>query len=104
MGSRQLGYVVNTVYPEKERVHWQLRLPADARLQGQGFCSDIGLGNAKISWVDGSKVWYEGNPRGKYYVDNTTRGSFTSMPQNQGTECLQKTKTCFIRVECPFNW
>lgn len=65
-----MGYVVNTVTPEQEG-RYALAASLPKAYQGKAFMVDIGSGNTKISWVNGTVKSKETNGA-KYYKDNVS--------------------------------
>jgi hypothetical protein len=100
---KSLGYFVNTVTPEQEgALGLKCVLPAD--FTDEGFVADIGSGNTKISWKNGSgvsafetygaKYFEKGEDDGKVYDEVKTKcGQIPSM----------KHKICFIIGGVPFS-
>ena len=102
-GIKTLGYVVNTVTPEKE-AQLALRAALPDAYKDKAFVVDIGSGNTKVSWIDGNRITGLETYGAKYYVDNIedsevyldVRSKVVKVPSS-------KTKTCFIIGGVPFQ-
>ncbi len=102
-GIESLGYVVNTVTPEKEaRLALQAALPDGYR--DKAFVVDIGSGNTKISWIDGNKATGLETYGAKYYVDNTDPSEvYLDVRSKAAKVPSSKTQTCFIIGGVPYQ-
>jgi hypothetical protein len=100
---KSLNYQVNEVTPEKEgRLALRSVLPKE--FEGNSFVVDIGSGNTKISWKEGSattaietygsKYFQDGNSDDKVY--NEVMAKAKQIPSG-------KRKTCFIIGGVPFE-
>ena len=102
-GIKMLGYVVNTVTPEKEG-QLALRATLPDAYQDKAFVVDIGSGNTKISWIDGNKVNGLETYGAKYYVDNTNPSeAYLDARAKAAKISSSKTRTCFILGGVPYQ-
>ncbi len=62
---KTLGYVVNEVTPERE-ARLALRSCLPAAYENRAFVVDIGSGNTKLSWIEGSRIVGVELPGAKY--------------------------------------
>lgn len=98
-----LGYVVNTVTPEKEgQLAFKSAMPSD--FKSKAFVVDIGSGNTKISWLEGGNVKAVEAYGAKYFQNNLTDNEVY-----QNTVAKAKMipanlrNTCFIIGGVPFE-
>ncbi|GAB2774809.1 hypothetical protein GCM10027275_17310 [Rhabdobacter roseus] len=100
---KSLGYVVNQVTPEQEG-QLGLRSVLPEEYTSRAFVTDIGSGNTKISWLDGSKIksvetygakYFQAGPDDKT-VYNEVAAKAKQIPASQR-------KTCFIIGGVPFE-
>lgn len=93
---KSLNYQVNTVTPEKEgKLGLRCVLPAD--YQGNSFVADIGSGNTKISWKQGSGSTSVETYGAKYFEKNMTDDEVYSDVSTKAKQVpSDKRKTCFI--------
>lgn len=100
---KSLNYFVNTVTPEQEgKLGLKSVLPAEFR--GNAFVVDIGSGNTKISWTEGTALHSLESYGAKYFqngVDDATVYSEVSAKAKQIPS--DKRKTCFIIGGVPFE-
>lgn len=102
-GIKTLGYVVNTVTPEKE-AQLALRAALPDAYRDKAFVVDIGSGNTKISWVEGAGVTGLETYGAKYYVDNTDASEvYLDVRSKAAKVPSSKTQTCFIIGGVPFQ-
>lgn len=87
---KKMGYVVNLVTPEQEG-KFAFKATVPPSFQDNSFLVDIGSGNTKISWQDGSNLKAIELPGAKYYekgtsddaVYNQVKGQAAQIPQNK---------------------
>ncbi len=102
-GIKTLGYVANTVTPEKE-AQLALRSALPDAYKDKSFVVDIGSGNTKISWVEGEKIIGLDSYGAKYYVDNTDPSEVYLDVRSKAAQVpASKTQTCFIIGGVPFE-
>lgn len=102
-GIKTLGYVVNTVTPEKE-AQLALRCVLPDAYRDNAFVVDIGSGNTKISWAEGEKIVGLDSYGAKYYVDNTDPSEVYLDVRSKASKVpSSKTRTCFIIGGVPFE-
>ncbi|MCB0594039.1 MAG: hypothetical protein H6557_17020 [Lewinellaceae bacterium] len=102
-GVKSLGYVVNTVTPEKE-AQLALRAALPDAYRDKAFVVDIGSGNTKISWADGSRVAGLETYGAKYYVDKTDASEVYLDARSKAARVpAALAKTCFILGGVPFQ-
>ncbi|TLV03082.1 Ppx/GppA phosphatase family protein [Dyadobacter luticola] len=100
---KSLGYVVNQVTPEQEG-QLALKSVLPTEYADKAFVVDIGSGNTKISWIDGSKVSALESYGAKYFQDGKDDAKVyeeVSAKAKQVPENLRK--TCFIIGGVPFE-
>jgi hypothetical protein len=100
---KALNYFVNTVTPEQEgSLALKCVLPAD--FEEEAFVVDIGSGNTKISWKNGSSINAFETYGAKYFQNNEDDGKVYNEVK---AKCSQipsmKRKTCFIIGGVPFS-
>lgn len=103
-GLKSLGYFVNEVTPEKE-AQLALKSALPKAYENNAFVVDIGSGNTKLSWMDGSRIAGFETYGAKYYVDGVqdskvyldVRTAAAKVPNN-------KRSTCFIIGGVPFTF
>jgi len=93
---KKMGFFVNLVTPEQEaKLGLAGLLPA--QYKDNSFVTDIGSGNTKISWVDGSRIAAFEGPGAKYYEkemkDDAVVSQIKAIAQKIPTG---KRETCFI--------
>ena len=93
---KSLNYQVNTVTPEKEgKLGLRCVLPSD--YQGNSFVADVGSGNTKISWKQGSGSTSVETYGAKYFEKNVTDDEvFNDVSAKAKQVPSDKRKTCFI--------
>ena len=93
---KSLNYQVNTVTPEKEgKLGLRCVLPTD--YQGNSFVADIGSGNTKISWKQGSGSTSVETFGAKYFEKNTSDDEvYNDVLAKAKQVPSDKRKTCFI--------
>ncbi|WP_338868043.1 hypothetical protein WBJ53_16485 [Spirosoma sp. SC4-14] len=100
---KSLNYFVNTVTPEQEgSLGLRSVLPAD--YYSNSFVVDIGSGNTKISWKDGSSTKSLETYGAKYYQNGTSDETVTSEVKAKAKQIPEDhRKTCFIIGGVPFE-
>jgi hypothetical protein len=100
---KSLNYQVNEVTAEKEgKLGLKCVLPTD--YQGNSFVADIGSGNTKISWKDGSAATSVETFGAKYFENNTTDQTvYAEVLAKAKMIPANKRKTCFIIGGVPFE-
>jgi hypothetical protein len=100
---KSLNYQVNEVTPEKEgKLGLKSVLPND--YQGNSFVADIGSGNTKISWKEGSSSTSVETYGAKYFENNITDETvFAEVTAKAKQIPSGKRKTCFIIGGVPFE-
>lgn len=68
---KKMNYVVNTVTPEQE-AGYALKSVLPPSYESNAFVVDIGSGNTKISWIEGTRVIGKESFGAKYYTNNTS--------------------------------
>jgi hypothetical protein len=98
-----LGYVVNTVTPEKEGV-LGLRSVLPASFADHAFVTDIGSGNTKISWLDGNQPKSVETFGAKYFEKGTTDDAVATEVKAKANQVPADLRTtCFIIGGVPFE-
>ena len=100
---KKIGYVVNTVTPDQE-AKFALRATIPPSYVESSFMTDIGSGNTKVSWNDGSSLKALEVPGAKYYelkredaaVYDEVKEKLARVPEN-------KRNVCFIIGGVPFS-
>ncbi len=102
-GLKSLGYVVNTVTAEQEgKYALKSVLPDD--WASTAFTVDIGSGNTKVSWMEGSTIKSEETYGSKYYQDNVSDEQVYNAVRAVASGIPAKnTKLCFIIGGAPFQ-
>jgi Ppx/GppA phosphatase family len=93
---KSLNYQVNTVTPEREgKLGLKCVLPTD--YQGNSFVADIGSGNTKISWKEGSTTSSVETYGAKYFENNTSDDQVHMEVMAKAKQVpASNRKTCFI--------
>ena len=100
---KKMGYVVNLVTPDQEgKLALKAALPP--QYLDNSFVADIGSGNTKVSWMEGSAMKALELPGAKYYeksmadeaVYNEVKTKATAIPKD-------KREVCFILGGVPFE-
>ncbi len=98
-----LGYVVNTVTPEKEGV-LGLRSVLPASYADRAFVADIGSGNTKISWLNGNQPNSVETFGAKYFEKGTTDDVVRAEVKEAASQVPADLRgTCFIIGGVPFE-
>lgn len=100
---KKLGYVVNTVTPEKEGI-LGLRSVLPSVYADKAFVADMGSGNTKISWMaDGQPTSVE-TYGAKYFEKNTDDANVATDVQGKARQIPTNLRqTCFILGGIPFE-
>jgi hypothetical protein len=100
---KSLNYVVNQVTPEQEgQLALKSVLPQD--YTDKAFVVDIGSGNTKISWFNGSKVTAIETYGAKYFQDGTDDNKVYKEVNAKAKQVPSDLrKTCFIIGGVPFE-
>lgn len=100
---KSLNYQVNEVTPEKEgRLALKCVLPKD--FDNNAFVVDIGSGNTKISWKEGSSVTALESHGAKYFQNGVSDEKVYSEVSALAKQIPSgKRKTCFIIGGVPFE-
>lgn len=100
---KSMGYVVNTVTPEKEgELALRSILPTD--YNNKAYVVDIGSGNTKISWIEGGKIKALETYGAKYYQNNVSDDKVTSEVSSLSKQIPTSLRgTCFIIGGVPFE-
>ena len=98
-----LGYVVNTVTPEKEGI-LGLRSVLPATFADKSFVADIGSGNTKISWLAGGQPKSVETYGAKYFEKGTSDATVAAdVKEKAGQVPADLRETCFIIGGVPFE-
>lgn len=99
----KMGYVVNRVTPEQEgKYALRALLPKD--YTDNSYVVDIGSGNTKISWYEGSKLTSIELPGAKYYQDGKTDEEvYQKIKQAVQNVPTKNRENCFIIGGVPFS-
>lgn len=100
---KKMGFIVNLVTPEQEG-KLALRSALPPAYNESAFVTDIGSGNTKISWMNGTGISALETPGAKYYekemndeeVYNTVKTKAAQIPAG-------KREVCFIIGGVPFE-
>ncbi|MCU0326836.1 MAG: hypothetical protein MUF45_16605 [Spirosomaceae bacterium] len=100
---KALNYFVNTVTPEQEgSLALKSVLPKD--FEEEAFVVDIGSGNTKISWKNGSSISALETQGSKYFQNGTSDDAvYDEVKTKAAGVPKSKTKTCFIIGGVPFK-
>ncbi|MES2797120.1 MAG: hypothetical protein V4683_14210 [Bacteroidota bacterium] len=100
---KSLNYQVNEVTPEKEgKLALKSVLPAD--FESNSFVVDIGSGNTKISWKEGSSTTALETYGAKYFQNNVSDEKVSSEVMAKAKQIPSSNrKTCFIIGGVPFE-
>lgn len=100
---KKMGYVVNLVTPEQEG-KFAFKATVPPQFADNSFLVDIGSGNTKVSWQEGSSLRAMELPGAKYFekgtadadVYNTVKTGAAKIPEG-------KRNVCFILGGVPFT-
>jgi hypothetical protein len=100
---KSLNYQVNEVTPEKEgKLALRSVLPGD--FESNSYVVDIGSGNTKISWKDGSSTTAIETYGAKYFQNSVSDDKVASEVSAKAKQVPSgKRKTCFIIGGVPFE-
>lgn len=100
---KSLNYQVNEVTPEKEgKLALRSVLPGD--FESNSFVVDIGSGNTKISWKEGSSTTAIETYGAKYFQNNVSDDKVATEVLAKAKQVpSSKRKTCFIIGGVPFE-
>ena len=100
---KSLNYVVNTVTPEQEG-SLGLRAVLPTEFYDNSFVTDIGSGNTKISWKEGSSTKALETYGAKYFESNTSDETVATEVKAKAKQIpADHRKTCFIIGGVPFE-
>lgn len=100
---KSLNYVVNTVTPEQEG-SLGLKAVLPDEFYGTAFVTDIGSGNTKISWKEGSSTKSLETYGSKYFENGTTDQTVYDEVNAKAKQIpSDHRKTCFIIGGVPFE-
>ncbi len=100
---KSLKYFVNTVTPEKEG-QLGLKCVQPAKFADNSFVADIGSGNTKISWKEGTKISSVETYGAKYFEKGTTDETVATEVQAKAKQIpSEKRDLCFIIGGVPFE-
>lgn len=100
---KSLNYVVNTVTPEQEG-SLALRAVLPTEYYDNSFVTDIGSGNTKISWKEGSSTKALETYGAKYFQNNTSDETVATEVKAKAKQIpADHRKTCFIIGGVPFE-
>ncbi|MBC7410580.1 MAG: hypothetical protein H7339_19520 [Arcicella sp.] len=100
---KSLKYFVNTVTPEKEG-QLGLKCVQPPKFADNSFVADIGSGNTKISWKEGSKISSVETYGAKYFEKGTTDETVSTEVQAKVKQIpSDKRNLCFIIGGVPFE-
>jgi hypothetical protein len=100
---KKMGFVVNLVTPEQEgRLAFKATVPPS--FQDNSFLVDIGSGNTKISWQDGTSIKALEAPGAKYYDRGQSDEDVYNDAKKQAAKVPEgKRNVCFILGGVPFT-
>lgn len=100
---KKMGYVVNLVTAEQEG-KLALKCVQPASYKDNSFVTDIGSGNTKISWYEGSSLKAVEAEGAKYYEINKTDEAVYDNVKSKASAIPQKNRdVCFIVGGVPFE-
>jgi hypothetical protein len=99
---KKMGYVVNLVTPEQEG-KFALKATIPPSFVDNSFLVDIGSGNTKVSWQEGSSLRAFELPGAKYFEKGTSDDAVYSQVRAQAAKIPEgKRNVCFILGGVPF--
>lgn len=100
---KNMGYVVNTVTPEKEgQLGYTSVMPQG--WEKDAFIVDIGSGNTKIAWMENGALKSQEAYGSKYFQNNITDDAAYSAVRGKAAQVpAALRKTCFIIGGVPFK-
>ena len=100
---KKMGYVVHLVTAEQEG-KLALKCVQPASYKDNSFVTDIGSGNTKISWYEGSSLKAVEAEGAKYYEINKTDEAVYDNVKSKASAIPQKNRdVCFIVGGVPFE-
>lgn len=100
---KRMNYVVNTVTPEQE-AKLALRSAMTRDYQSSGFVVDIGSGNTKIAWYNGSAPTGVECPGSKYFQDNMSdEDAYKDTKSKAMRVPASQRGTCFVIGGVPYE-
>ncbi|HKG69792.1 MAG TPA: hypothetical protein VKA92_13055 [Segetibacter sp.] len=100
---KKMGYVVNLVTPEQEG-KFAFKATVPPSFQDNSFLVDIGSGNTKISWQEGTNLKAMELPGAKYYEKGTSDDAVYNQVKGQGAKIPEgKRNVGFIIGGVPFT-
>ena len=100
---KKMGYVVNLVTPEQEG-KFALKATIPPSFLDNSFLVDIGSGNTKVSWQEGSSLRAFELPGAKYFEKGTSDDAVYSQVRAQAAKIPEgKRNVCFILGGVPFT-
>lgn len=100
---KQMNYQVNEVTPEKEG-KLALKSVLPAKFENNSFVVDIGSGNTKLSWKDGSSIAALESYGAKYFQNNVADDIvYKDVLAKAKQVPAGQRKTCFIIGGVPFE-
>jgi hypothetical protein len=100
---KKMGYVVNLVTPEQEgKLAFKATVPPS--FQDNSFLVDIGSGNTKVSWQEGTNLKALELPGAKYYEKGTSNDAVYNEVKGQSAKIPEgKRNVGFIIGGVPFT-
>ena len=100
---KKMGFVVNLISPEQEG-KLALRSALPPSYYESAFVTDIGSGNTKISWMDGSSISALEAPGAKYFEKDMKDDLVYAEVKNKASQIPSgKREVCFIIGGVPFE-
>ncbi len=100
---KKMGYVVNLVTAEQEG-KLALKATIPPSFQDNSFLVDIGSGNTKVSWQEGSNLRSLETPGAKYYEHGSADNDVYNQVKAQASKIPEgKRNVCFILGGVPFT-
>ncbi len=100
---KKMGYIVNLVTPEQEG-KFALKATVPPSFQDNSFLVDIGSGNTKASWQDGTNLKALELPGAKYYEKGTSDDAVYNQVKGQAAQIPEsKRNVGFILGGVPFT-
>jgi hypothetical protein len=99
---KKMGYVVNLVTPEQEG-KFAFRAAVPPQFADNSFLVDIGSGNTKVSWMEGSAIRAIELPGAKYYDRGTSDDAVYEQVRTQAAKIPEgKRNVAFVLGGVPF--
>lgn len=100
---KKMGYVVNLVTPEQEG-KFAFKATVPPQFADNSYLVDIGSGNTKVSWQEGSTLRAFELPGAKYYEKGTSDDAVYNEVRGQAAKIPEgKRNVCFILGGVPFT-